>query len=162
MSTHGRAASAPGARLPWQDARFQSPALLRFVKAAMAAALALCLVQPTSAQQQRDVSVIRYTGTLKKINDSGEIRIGYRENSPPFAFLDAQRKPLGYSLDPCEIVVEEIAAELGKDIRVVRRPVTPAATPPVPTGSASSSRTRSGPPSEALCRCSRSRCAATG
>ena len=68
---------------------------------------------------------VRYTGTLKKINDSGEIRIGYRENSPPFAFLDAQRKPLGYSLDLCEIVVEEIAAELAKDIRVIRRPVTP-------------------------------------
>jgi glutamate/aspartate transport system substrate-binding protein len=69
--------------------------------------------------------VVPYAGTLKKINDSGEVRIGYRENSPPFAFLDAQRKPLGYSLDLCEIVVEEIAAELGKDIRVIRRPVTP-------------------------------------
>ena len=34
-------------------------------------------------------------------------------------------KAVGYSLDLCEIVVEEIAAELGKDIRVIRRPVTP-------------------------------------
>jgi glutamate/aspartate transport system substrate-binding protein len=124
MSTHGSAASAPGARL-WQDARVPSPALSRLVKATMAAVVTLCLVQPTSAQQQSDAFAVRYTGTLKKINDTGEIRIGYRENSPPFAFLDAQRKPLGYSLDLCEIVVEEIAAELGKDIRVIRRPVTP-------------------------------------
>ena len=126
MSTHGSAASAPGARLLLQDARVQWPALLRLVKAMMAAAaVTLCLVQPISAQQHSNAFAVRYTGTLKKINDSGEIRIGYRENSPPFAFLDAERKPLGYSLDLCEIVVEEIAAELGKDIRVVRRPVTP-------------------------------------
>jgi len=124
MSTHGSAASAPGARPLGQDARVRSPALLRLVKATMAAAVTLCLVQPTSAQQQSNAFAVPYTGTLKKINASGEIRIGYRENSPPFAFLDAQRKPLGYSLDLCEIVVEEIA-ELGKDIRVIRRPVTP-------------------------------------
>ena len=32
---------------------------------------------------------------------------------------------MGYSLDLCEIVVEQIAAELGKDVRVIQRPVTP-------------------------------------
>jgi ABC-type amino acid transport substrate-binding protein len=68
---------------------------------------------------------VSYTGTLKKINDSGIVRLGYRENSPPFAFLDPAKKPVGYSLDLCEIVVEEIAAELGKDIRITYRPVTP-------------------------------------
>jgi glutamate/aspartate transport system substrate-binding protein len=88
-------------------------------------ALALCLVHPAGAQQPQAAFVIPYSGTLKKIRDSGEIRIGYRENSPPFAFLDARRKPMGYSLDLCEIVVEEIAAELGRDLRVVQRPVTP-------------------------------------
>src|SRR5438477_290343 len=126
MSMHGSVASAPGAQfLWWQDARLQSRALLRLVKATMAEAATLCLVQPISAQQHSDAFAVHYTGTLKKINESGEIHIGYRENSPPFAFLDAQRKPLGYSLDLCEIVVEEIVAELGKDIRVIRRPVTP-------------------------------------
>jgi glutamate/aspartate transport system substrate-binding protein len=99
--------------------------LLSLVAATMSAALALCWVQPANAQQRDASFVVPYAGTLKKINDSGEIRIGYRENSPPFAFLDAQRKPLGYSLDLCEIVVEEIAAELGKDLRVIRRPLTP-------------------------------------
>ncbi len=125
MSTHGGAAFALGARLPWQDARGQSSALLRLVKATMAAAVALCLAQPASAQQHSEAFAVRYTGALKKINDSGEIRVGYRENSPPFAFLDARKKPVGYSLDLCEIIVEEIAAELGKDVRVIRRPVTP-------------------------------------
>ena len=63
--------------------------------------------------------------TLGKIDESGVVRIGHRENSPPFAFLDKNRKPIGYSLDLCEIVVEEIVAELGKDVRVEYRPVTP-------------------------------------
>ncbi len=66
-----------------------------------------------------------YSGTLKKINESGVVRLGYRENSPPFAFLDREKKPVGYSLDLCEIVVEEIGAELGKDIRTTYRAVTP-------------------------------------
>src|SRR4051794_13797640 len=77
------------------------------------------------AQPSRSAFEIPRTGTLKKISDSGIVRLGYRENSPPFAFLDADKKPVGYSLDLCEIVVEEIAAELGNDVRVAYRPVTP-------------------------------------
>jgi glutamate/aspartate transport system substrate-binding protein len=67
----------------------------------------------------------RYSGTLKKIDDSGTVTLGYRENSPPFAFVGPDKKPIGYSLDLCEIVVEEIAAELGKDVQTKLRPVTP-------------------------------------
>ena len=124
-STHVCATPAPVAALVRLKAVAPSPALSRLVKATAAAALALCLVQPAGAQSPKLVFAIPYSGTLKKINDSGEIRIGYRENSPPFAFLDASHKPLGYSLDLCEIVVEEIAAELGKDVRVTQRPVSP-------------------------------------
>ena len=128
MITHGCAAAASVAAVVHQvhqEPVVRLSVLSRLLKAMMAAALALCLVQPASAQSPKVGFVIPYSGTLKKINDSGEIRIGYRENSPPFAFLDASRKPLGYSLDLCEIVVEEIAAELGKDLRVIQRPVTP-------------------------------------
>ena len=53
------------------------------------------------------------------------LRIGHRENSPPFAFLDAKGKPVGYALDLCAVVVEEVIEELRKDIRVEYRPVTP-------------------------------------
>jgi glutamate/aspartate transport system substrate-binding protein len=89
------------------------------------AVLALCLAQPAIAQQPGTAFVVPYTGTLKKIYDSGVVRIGYRQNSPPFAFLDRSGKPIGYSLDLCEIVVEEIIAELGRDVRIEYRPVTP-------------------------------------
>jgi glutamate/aspartate transport system substrate-binding protein len=94
-------------------------------KAVIGAALALCSFHPAIAQQSKPSFVVPYSGTLKKINDRGVLRIGHRENSPPFAFLDSRRKPVGYSLDLCEVVLEEIIAELGKDIRVEYRPVTP-------------------------------------
>jgi glutamate/aspartate transport system substrate-binding protein len=94
-------------------------------KAVIGAVLALCSFHPVIAQQSKPSFVVPYSGTLKKINGSGVLRIGHRENSPPFAFLDSRGKPVGYSLDLCEVVVEEIIAELGKDIRVEYRPVTP-------------------------------------
>src|SRR5690348_9562426 len=100
---------------------FRSPAALR----GLVALLALVAIQPAAAQRDNAPFAVAYTGTLKRINDSGVVHIGYRENSPPFAFLGPDKKPIGYSLDLCEIVVEEIAAELGRDIRTDYRPVTP-------------------------------------
>jgi len=94
------------------------------LKALAAAALALCLLEPVLGQQS-NAFVVPYTGTLKKVNESGVLRIGYRENSPPFAFLDPKGKPIGYALDLCAVVIEEIVAELRKDFRVDYRPVTP-------------------------------------
>jgi len=94
------------------------------LKALAAAALALCLLEPVLGQQS-NAFVVPYTGTLKKVNESGVLRIGYRENSPPFAFLDPKGKPIGYALDLCAAVIEEIVAELRKDFRVDYRSVTP-------------------------------------
>lgn len=93
--------------------------------AAVAFALAAYGATMPAAAQPSNALVPKYTGTLKKIADAGVIRIGHRENSPPFAFLDANKKPIGYALDLCEIVVEEIATELAKDVKVELKPVTP-------------------------------------
>jgi glutamate/aspartate transport system substrate-binding protein len=101
------------------------PVWFRLARAVTAAVLALWLMQPAIAQQGGATFVFPYSGTLKKIHDSGIVRIGHRQSSPPFAFLDQKGKPIGYSLDLCENVVEEIIAEFGKDIRVAYRPVTP-------------------------------------
>ena len=123
--TRDRFGAASSSAFVRQEDVVLAPVLSR-IGVTMALAIALCLVHPAYAQQRNGSLVdVPYTGTLKKIKDTGEIRIGYRQNSPPFAFLDAQGKPLGYSLDLCEIVVEEIAAELGKDVRARYQPVTP-------------------------------------
>ena len=67
-----------------------------------------------------------FSGTLQKIYESGVIRLGYRQNSPPFAFYDANRRPIGYALSLCEAVVEQIADKLHRKIDAQYVPVTPA------------------------------------
>lgn len=65
------------------------------------------------------------TGTLKKISDNGEIVIGHRESSVPFAFLDSERKPVGYSIDLCMKIVDEVKAAVGKEVAIKFVPVNP-------------------------------------
>lgn len=51
-------------------------------------------------------------GTLARIKASGAITIGYRESSFGFSYLDADLKPVGYSIDICQRIVEAAKAEL--------------------------------------------------
>ncbi|MFO1110744.1 MAG: amino acid ABC transporter substrate-binding protein [Bradyrhizobium sp.] len=50
--------------------------------------------------------------TLASIKKAGVVRLGYRESSPPFSFLDQSNRPIGYSLELCEAIVEDIGAEV--------------------------------------------------
>src|SRR5205085_2513874 len=40
------------------------------------------------------------------------VRLGYRESSSPFSFLDQANRPIGYSLELCEAIVDEIGVEV--------------------------------------------------
>jgi glutamate/aspartate transport system substrate-binding protein len=46
------------------------------------------------------------------IKRDGVVKLGYREASTPFSFLDQARRPIGYSLDLCQAIVQEIGAEV--------------------------------------------------
>ena len=107
---NGRAAYAPGRAC---------------VLAILALACALMVAEPATAQRSGALIVAYSSPTLKRIDETGVVRIGHRENSPPFAFLDAKGNPIGYSLDLCEIIVDEIAREVGKNLTVEYRAVTP-------------------------------------
>src|SRR6476660_4371129 len=50
--------------------------------------------------------------TLDNIKKTHVVRLGYRESSPPFSFLDQANQPIGYSLELCEAIVEEIGVEV--------------------------------------------------
>jgi len=50
--------------------------------------------------------------SLARIKSANVVHVGYRESSPPFSFLDEANRPIGYSLELCEAIVEEIAAEV--------------------------------------------------
>src|SRR6266568_9678420 len=51
-------------------------------------------------------------GRLDKIRESGSITLGYPETSVPFAYLDGNQKPVGYTVEICERVAQEIKAAL--------------------------------------------------
>src|ERR1700687_826595 len=50
--------------------------------------------------------------TLANIKRTHVVRLGYRESSPPFSFLDQASRPIGYSLELCEAIVDEIGVEV--------------------------------------------------
>lgn len=74
---------------------------------ALRAAMALALILGVGAANAQDL-----TGTLKKVKESGSITIGHRETSIPFSYLDEKQQPIGYSMDLCAAVVEEVKKEL--------------------------------------------------
>ena len=91
-----------------------------------AVAMSALLAPATAVAQRAGPAIERWSSpTLKRIQSTGVIRVGYRENSPPFAFIDAKGKPIGYSLDICEVVVEAIAREVDRELTVEYKPVTP-------------------------------------
>ena len=58
-------------------------------------------------------------GTLKKIAETKVITMGTRDASIGFSYLDANQKPIGYSIDVCNKIVEAIKTQLKMpDIKV--------------------------------------------
>jgi glutamate/aspartate transport system substrate-binding protein len=68
------------------------------------AAVAVCLLSNGAMAQG--------AGRLDKIRETGAITLGYPETSVPFAYLDGNQKPIGYTVEICERVVEAIKTEL--------------------------------------------------
>jgi len=75
-----------------------------------AAASILILAAPANAQEAANVGAL--SGTLKKIKDTGTIALGYRESSLPFSYLNRRQQPIGYSIDLCREIVEDVSTEL--------------------------------------------------
>jgi len=73
-------------------------------------------VSPLAAQE--------FSGTLQQIKDSGEVRIGFRENEPPMSFIGEARRPIGYSIDICNHIVTALKSKLGTDLKTSYVPVT--------------------------------------
>jgi glutamate/aspartate transport system substrate-binding protein len=90
--------------------------MLRFL---LAAALAAPLLAASGAGAQE------LTGTLKKIKDSKTVVLGHRGSSIPFSYVNKPGEPIGYSIDLCNAVVDEISKEFeGVEIAVKYQKVT--------------------------------------
>jgi glutamate/aspartate transport system substrate-binding protein len=62
--------------------------------------------------------------TLQKIKESGTITIGNRDSSVPFSYLDGSQKPIGFSLDLCDLVVAKVKTKLGlPDLKIAYQAV---------------------------------------
>jgi len=89
--------------------------MLRLMKVALAAAACLAIA-PAIAQD-----------TLKKIKDTGTITIGHRDASIPFSYYDDQQKPVGYTMDICARIVEDVKKAVGNpNLKVAYQLVTSA------------------------------------
>jgi glutamate/aspartate transport system substrate-binding protein len=73
--------------------------------------------------------------TLKKIKDTGVVKIGNRDASIPLSYLDDKQQPVGYGVDICLKVVDAIKAELKMpNLKVEFVPVTSQTRIPILTG----------------------------
>src|SRR5438552_18761382 len=84
--------------------------MTRMLTIAAGSLLLAAQVVATGASAQRVSGQL--SPTLANIKKTGAVRLGYRESSPPFSFLDQSNRPIGYSLELCEAIVEEIGAEV--------------------------------------------------
>jgi glutamate/aspartate transport system substrate-binding protein len=92
----------------------------------LAAALAAAAFAAGAAAQEQEQPVARLTGTLAKVDQSRTIALGYREASFPFSYAGPGGKPMGYSIDLCQAIVEAIGREIDKpDLKVDYVAVTP-------------------------------------
>ena len=66
--------------------------------------VAVALALPAHAQSPE--------GTLAKIKDTGEVRLGHRDVSVPFSYLDDTQKPVGFAMDLCARIVDAVRTEL--------------------------------------------------
>jgi|SRR5579863_3129568 len=81
------------------------------------------LTAPPATTEQNSPAVL--TATLKKIHDSGAVTIAYRESSFPFSFAQQGGPPVGYSIDLCLGIVDEIRRELnGAPVKIAYQLVT--------------------------------------
>ncbi|MDA7417094.1 amino acid ABC transporter substrate-binding protein [Xenophilus arseniciresistens] len=81
------------------------------------AMLALLVATTTAAQAQ---------AILKRIDERGQINVGHRDSSVPFSYYDENKQVVGYTVDLCMKIVEEVKKKLGKDLKVNFVPITTA------------------------------------
>ena len=77
-----------------------------------AASWLAAVVLLTAAADAQTGSTEGLSPTLADIKKAHVVRLGYRESSPPFSFLDQANRPIGYSLELCEAIVDEISVEV--------------------------------------------------
>src|SRR5260221_9885292 len=80
--------------------------------ARLATVLALALLMGVGAAAAQDAPR-EIGGTLRRVKETGRLALGYRETSIPFSYVNRSGDPIGYSIDLCNEIVDEVSKELG-------------------------------------------------
>lgn len=62
--------------------------------------------------------------TLERIRESGTLKLGYREDAPPYSYKSTIGEPSGYTVELCRAVAARLIADGLRDISVEYVPVT--------------------------------------
>jgi glutamate/aspartate transport system substrate-binding protein len=94
------------------------------VSGRLAAVLALAVFASADAAMAQDAPR-EIAGTLKRVKETGRLALGYRETSIPFSYVNRGGDPIGYSIDLCNEIVDDVSKELGGvEIAVAYKKVT--------------------------------------
>src|SRR6185369_7395960 len=97
----------------------RSMKMSRFATHALAS-LAICAAMAAPAHAQSG-------GTLDKVKQSGVFTMAHRDSSIPFSYLDDKAQPVGFGVDICNRIAEEVKRVTGRsDMKVQLQPVTSA------------------------------------
>ena len=97
-------------------------AMMRYLLLAM---LLVAFAFPAAAQDATQ-DVGRLTGTLAKVRATGTITLGVRDSALPFSYRLPNGTPVGYAVELCREIVDDVVAELGgKQIAITYKTVTP-------------------------------------
>ena len=92
--------------------------------ARLATVLALALLIGAGAAMAQDAPR-EIGGTLRRVKETGRLALGYRETSIPFSYVNRSGDPIGYSIDLCNEILDEVSKELGGvEIAVAYKKVT--------------------------------------
>jgi glutamate/aspartate transport system substrate-binding protein len=90
---------------------------MKSIRMALAAVTLWAIAAPAVSQE--------LYGTLKKVRDSKVFTIGHREASFPFAYYDEQKKPVGFAIELCTRIAEDVKAELNlPDMQIRYLPIS--------------------------------------
>ncbi len=96
--------------------------MMRYLLLAM---LLVAFAFPAAAQDATQ-DVGRLTGTLAKVRATGTITLGVRDSALPFSYRLPNGKPVGYAVELCREIVDDVVAELGgKQVAITYKTVTP-------------------------------------
>ena len=56
-----------------------------------------------------------WAATLEQVAETKQLRIGHREDAPPFSFKTSTGEVAGYTIELCRRIADDLKAELGLD-----------------------------------------------